>query len=348
MLIQKEIEAIEISKRQKQIGKLLFVAVIVAAIIYTFRDLAGAIAEQLAKTTPAVIAGICVLTTIYHVIEGTIITILAKRYNGGFTVGKGIVNAFFCSFYRVATLGSGAGVAAIVYLGEHGVEYSKSFGLYTLQYAFHKISIAFFSVILLLLNWDYMYSRFADYIEILLAGYLLTLVITLGLVLVCCSEKLHRILFRFAGFVNEKLDGKFDEPLAMLREQCRMLEVSAREILHRKRLAAAVVGLDLLKFCMWYAIPYLVFRAQSDITVSQTMAVTSLSVMLAAVLPSPAGIGSTEFVFTALFSGIVGTGLAGSASLLYRFGTFVFPFLVGAVVVVVRRRRSGKYSENRE
>ena len=41
--------------------------------------------------------------------------------------------------------------------------------------------------------------------------------------------------------------------------------------------------------------------------------------------------------FTALFSGIVGTGLAGSASLLYRFGTFVFPFLVGAVVVIIRR-----------
>ena len=71
--------------------------------------------------------------------------------------------------------------------------------------------------------------------------------------------------------------------------------------------------------------------------IPQTMAVTSLSVMLAAVIPSPAGIGSTEFVFTALFSGIVGTGLAGSASLLYRFGTFVFPFLVGAVVVIIRR-----------
>ena len=124
MLIQKETEAIDISKRQKQTVKLVFAAAIAAAIIYTFRDLAGPIAEQLAKTTPAVIAGICVLTTIYHVIEGAIITILAKRYNGGFTVGKGIVNAFFFSFYRVETLGSGAGVAAIVYLGAHVVEYS--------------------------------------------------------------------------------------------------------------------------------------------------------------------------------------------------------------------------------
>lgn len=56
------------------------------------------------------------------------------------------------------------------------------------------------------------------------------------------------------------------------------------------------------------------------------MAITALSVMLAAVIPAPAGIGSTEFVFTGLFAGIVGTGIAGSASLLYRFATFVFHF----------------------
>ena len=70
--------------------------------------------------------------------------------------------------------------------------------------------------------------------------------------------------------------------------------------------------------------------------------------MLAAVIPSPAGIGSTEFVFTTLFAGIVGTGMAGSASLLYRFGTFVFPFLVGTVVVLIRHFRRKKISGNRK
>lgn len=323
-------------------------AVIIAVIIYTFRDSAGQIAEQLAKTTPAVIAGICGLTVAYHLMEGLITMILAKQYNPEFTFGMGVANAFFCSFYRVATFGSGAGVAAIVYLGEHGVAYSKSFGLYTLQYAFHKISIALFSVILLLMNWGYMYSRFEDYIEILIAGYLLTLVITVGLVVVCCSNRLHRILFRTAGFFNEKLGGKFDETLASLREQCRMLEVSAKDILRKKSVVAGVTALSLLKCCMWYVIPYLVFHSQCDITASQTMAVTSLSVMLAAVLPAPAGIGSTEFVFTTLFSGITGTGLAGSAALLYRFGTFVFPFLVGAAVVLVRRIRSGRRFQKQE
>ena len=286
------------------------VLVIIGIIVYTFRDSAGPILEQLEKTTPAVIAGICAMTVVYHCVEGVITTLLAKQYNREFTLGMGITNAFLCSFYRVATLGSGAGVAAIVYLGEHGIEYSKSFGMYMLQYAFHKISIAFFSMILFTLNWNYMRVHFGEYMWLLLAGYLITLIITVVLILFSCSRQFHRMLLWVVDFFNGKTKGRFDPQAAMLHDQCQMLEDASRQ---------------------------LIFLGQGEITLPQTMAVTSLSVMLAAVIPSPAGIGSTEFVFTALFSGIVGTGLAGSASLLYRFGTFVFPFLVGAVVVIIRR-----------
>lgn len=113
-----------------------------------------------------------------------------------------------------------------------------------------------------------------------------------------------------------------------------------------------MIFLCLLKCCFWYGIPYLLFKGvqfqgNPALTLSQVLAITSLSVMLAAVIPSPAGIGSTEFVFTTLFAGIVGTGMAGSASLLYRFGTFVFPFLVGTVVVLIRHFRRKKISGNR-
>ena len=74
------------------------------------------------------------------------------------------------------------------------------------------------------------------------------------------------------------------------------------------------------------------------LTLLQSWAVTSLAFMLAAVIPSPAGIGSSEFVFTALFTVLVGTGEAGSAALLYRFATFVLPFVIGGVVVLLHKR----------
>lgn len=316
--------------------------VLIGIIVYTFRDSAGPILAQLKETTPAVIVGICVMTMVYHVLEGLITTILAKQYQPEFTWGMGITNALYCSFYRVATLGSGSGVAAIYYLNEHGVTYGQAFGLYMLQYAFHKISIALFSLLFFGLSWDYMCQHFSEYAGLLTAGYGITIAITLGLILFCCSAGFHKLLFRVLDFVNGKMKNRFEPLLRQLREQCGMMEESSRHLLKRKAVVAEVVALTLVKLGFWYAIPYLVFRAENVIALHEVMAVTSLSVMLAAVLPAPAGIGSTEFVFTSLFSEILETGDAGAAALLYRFGTFAFPFLVGAVVVVVRQIKMRK------
>ncbi len=329
----------KISKRQKQALKWLLVVVCIGIIGYTFRDSAGPIFRQLKETAPMVVVGICLMSFVCYLIEGWITTALAKQYHPAFTYATGVKNAFYCAFCRVATLGSGAGVAAIYYLGENGIDYSKGFGLYMLQYAFHKVGIAIFSAILFGLNFQYMRGHFGSYTGLLFAGYGITLVITAGLILFCCSKQFHRLIFIILDFANRKLKGRLQNFIAELQSQCGMMEESSRFLLKKKGLVVGVILLDLLKFGFCYGIPYLVFLGHAECTFSQVMAVTSLSVMLAAVIPAPAGIGSTEFVFTSLFAGIVGEGLAGSASLLYRFATFVFPFLVGALMLAVGRMR---------
>ena len=277
------------------------------------------------------------MTIGYHLIEGLITTLLAREYNPDFSYRKGVANAFFCSFYRVATLGSGAGVAGVVYLGENGVEHSIGFGLYMLQYAFHKISIALFSVIFFCVSWEYMYAHFSSYMWLLMAGYAVTFIITLVLILLCCSTAFHKVLFYFLDWLDCKLNRRFDVQIASLRGECQMLERASKHILKKKGLVAEVVLLSTVRNTFWYGIPYFIFAGCADVTPVQTMAVTSLAVMLAAVIPAPGGIGSTELVFTSLSAGIVGTGLAGSAALLYRFATFIFPFLLGFFIVIARR-----------
>lgn len=68
--------------------------------------------------------------------------------------------------------------------------------------------------------------------------------------------------------------------------------------------------------------------------------------MLAAVIPTPAGIGSSEFVMIAMFGAIVGSAKAGAMALLYRFATFVFPCALGAAYAakfaVIKQRKNKK------
>lgn len=328
---------ITINDKQKQIIKWGFVAVILGAIIYTFRDLAGPILEELKKTSPLMVLIICVSSAAYELVEGWITYGFARQYNPQFSYKRGVISAFFISFYRVATLGSGAGVAAIYYFNENDIPVSKGTGMYMIEYVLHKLSIAIFSGIFFVVNWGYMNRYFGEYSIVLVAGYLLTVVIAGGLVLVICWAKLHRGIAIILDKLNKS--GKLDEKITYLKEQFIIMEEAAAFLLKRGSFILITILKNLLKLAFWYGIPFLIFYGNDKVSLAQAMAITSLSVMMAAVVPAPAGIGSTEFIFTLLFSVTVGTTEAGSASLLYRFATFVFPFAAGGCIVLLRRLR---------
>ncbi|MCC2243238.1 flippase-like domain-containing protein [Roseburia sp. CLA-AA-H204] len=315
---------------------MVFVIAIVAIIIYTFRDSAGPILKELSTTAPWVVITICGAGVMYNVVEGWINYSFAKQYNPQFTYRMGVESAFYCSFYRVATLGSGAGVAAVYYFNEKGIPVFQGTGMYMVEYAIHKVTIAIFSIIFFLLNFGFMKEHYSEYFNLLIAGYVLTAVIATALLLFCCSKKFHGILLFLVDKLNRK--GKFDAQAAMLREQCGILEDAAGMLLTKGKLIASIVAKNLLKFAFCYGIPFVILYREYGLTLLQSWAVTSLAFMLAAVIPSPAGIGSSEFVFTALFTVLVGTGEAGSAALLYRFATFVLPFVIGGVVVLLHKR----------
>lgn len=325
-----------ISKKSKQLLKWVFVVAIVAAIVYTFRDLVEPIYEELKQTAAWVVVVICFAAVLYHLVEGWINYSFARVYNPDFTYGMGVESAFYCSFYRVATLGSGAGVAAVYYFNEKGIPASKGTGMYMVEYVVHKMTIALFSVIFFLINYGYMKEHFSEYFPLLAAGYVVTALIAAGLLLFCCSKKFHQLILWMLGKLNRK--GKFDKQVESLKEQCHILEDATAELMTKASLIVSVVLKNLLKFAFCYAIPFIILYQEYGLTLLQSWAITSVSFMLAAVIPSPAGIGSSEFVFTAMFAAIVGTGEAGSAALLYRFATFVMPFLIGAVIVLLRKR----------
>lgn len=329
----------KLTDTQKNIVKWICVCIILGLIIYVFRDSAGPIIDQLKKTSLKVVLLIILATLLYGVFESLITWILARQYNPNFRYRQAFGMTYFCSFYRTVTLGSGAGVAAIVYMSGNGVRASEACGMYTIEYAIHKMSIALMSAILFFMNFSFMKDKFADYKLYLIIGYAMTVVITACLVLFACATWFHKFLYALMELFNFK--GKFTEQFKKIRGQCLIMEKTSKKLLHKKAMLASLVLINFVKLSCWFFIPYIVLdnmniRASFETLVPmETLAVTAVCVMLAAVIPTPAGIGSSEFVLIGLFSGLVGAPAAGAMSLLYRFATFVFPCAIGAVVAAL-------------
>ncbi|SDB01694.1 lysylphosphatidylglycerol synthase transmembrane domain-containing protein [Eubacterium oxidoreducens] len=325
---------------KKTLAKVIFVIILILIVIYTFHDSAGTIMQQIAQTSLWLIIAVCLVSVIYHLFEGGILFLLSRVHSKDIHYGHCVACAFYAAFYRVATLGGGAGVAAVYYLDKKGLEYSKGTGVYTMMYVFHRISIMLFTTVFFLISWKFMAEHYSTYKGYLIVGYVLTFGICLGITLLGCWPKAHSIVVGLAKKINKS--GKFDAQIALLEENVVVLEESFMDMIKRKSLILKMIVLNFLKLACWYSIPYILMYQFTDLTIVQSWAITALSVMIAAVIPAPAGVASTEFVYTMLYGVVVGVSYAGSSVLLYRFATFIVPFLIGIVFVILHRRDKGE------
>ena len=324
-------------KKKNFIAKLIFVAVLLAIILYTFKDSALSIFNQLTQTSLKVIIGVCVSSVIYHMFEAWITFSLARRYTPGITYLKAIGGAFYCSFYRLATLGSGGGVAMVYYLGRFGVGYSEGIGLYMVQYIMHRVSIALFCAVLFLFNMQFMAANYSTYGVYLALAFCLTAVIAFLLCMLIISPKFHGVILRLAGKLNRS--GRFDRWVEKLESTAQILETTSAKLLKEKGTLIGILIKDMVKLCFWFGIPFIVLYGTSYMTIPQILAVTSLAVLTASAIPTPSGIGALELIMTAMFAVLVGVELGGAVMILYRFGTFIFPFIVGGIYMILLKVR---------
>ncbi len=315
--------------------KILFVIALILIILYTFWGSWNDIANQLAHTSITILLMIATSSVIYHVFEGWITYSLARRYNPDFKYREGFQCAFYCSFYRLSTLGSGQGVAAVVFLGRRNIEYSEALGLYLIQYMLHKISIAAFSGIFFLLNWKVMMANYKPYIGYLLLAYGLTVAICIGLILRAVYPRAHAIILGLPHTRNR--NHNWDNLMQKLDESAELLRKSSSELLTDAKTIIAIILKTLAKLCFWYCIPFLILFGSGQVNLLTSLSVTSLSIMTAAVIPTPAGIGSMELIMTRLFRELVARPEAAAVTLLYRIATFIFPFVVGGIFIIGSR-----------
>ncbi|MCC8029975.1 MAG: flippase-like domain-containing protein [Lachnospiraceae bacterium] len=324
-------------KKRRTWAKVIFAFILIGIIIYTFRGSWKSILQQVADTALPILALIAGATVIYHLIEAWITYSLAKLYCPAFRYRNAVCNAFCCSFYRLATLGSGSGVAAVVYLGRHGVGYAEATGMYTIQYIIHRVSVAVFSGVTFLLNWQIMSEHYKNYAVYLILAYILTAVICVLCILLVIFPKFHSAVLKLARLLNFR--HKYDGWIRRLEDSIVVLEQSSGILLGNAGKIVTSILKNMVKLCAWYCIPFLILLNGGQLSFLSSVSVTSLSVMTATVIPTPAGIGSTELIMTGLFSIMLGVDKAGAVTLLYRIATFILPFLIGGGMILVNRVR---------
>lgn len=318
-------------KINSNILKWAFILALIAFAIIKNQDFTASAIEEISKTKTNEIIVCLALANLFFLFEGIVISQITKTCDNRLTVFQGITCAYMCAFYRLATLGSGNGIAQLYYYNVHGIDVATGTGMAVSQYTIQKITIAVFGILAFFGIVWFGDSDITKYSKYMLMGTVLIGFVCVFLLLITVSKKISDLVMLIARKIVKpkwKLYKKLDE--AQNAIDC--LQNQSRKIWKNKWLFVQVVLLDIGKLASWYMIPGFLFSDDYDVNLITCMLLMAVCNMVGCVMIAPSGVGTLEFVFAIFFSAIIPNGKAIAATIIiYRFFTWILPFCIGII-----------------
>ncbi len=321
----------------KFVGNSLLLLIIIAIIIYVLKNSLHDIIWQLRQTDIEILIGVVILGMAYQMIEGVNIARITQFFQKSFTWKDGFFCAAYVVFYRVISFGSGTSVSEIVYYHKKGVQTSEGIGIAAMHLINYKIAVMLFAIIGLVFQLPELYHHAPKMIPFILLGVAVTFVVVFAIIFLSSNQKVHVWLIEKVKKHLKK--EKWLKRLEKVNEQIFSLRRAIKSITEDHLGIVKLLAINVVKLVFWYSIPFFVLRDSHDFSFFLIFSLMSFTTVLSGVIPAPAGIGSFEFVYMFLFHPLVGTVDAAASMLLYRFASYMLPFLIGMIYVLVTKRR---------
>ncbi|MHC5374686.1 lysylphosphatidylglycerol synthase transmembrane domain-containing protein [Enterococcus sp. LJL120] len=326
------------NSKNRLIMNIAFLVVIFVLIIIVGENSFKDIFQQLASTSLLTLFIVVLLGFLYQLLEGKVVQLIADPFCEEFSQKDGFFLSGSVAFYRVITLGAGTLVSEVQYYREKGMKMSQGIGVTVLHMMMYKLAVLTYAVFGLVLQFSRLWHERPQYIALVLFGIVVTAIIVIALALLASSINLQVGVMLFCNkvFKSRKIRDWIDN----LNLQIFSLRETFQTIVQDRTKILRIYYWSLFKLFFWYLIPYaILFQLHPNLNFLTSLSFISMVVVTAGVIPTPAGVGSFEFIYLLLFRPLVGEVDTLSSLLLYRFSTYVLPFLIGLVYVLLKKRR---------
>lgn len=275
-----------------------------------------------------------------YFMEGMTIACMMSTVLTGFPVRKGIGIAYLCEFYRLITMGNGSGFAEIYYMHKSGIETGTATVLTMHQYLCKRIGMILLgSIGFVILSLDSGKRDFyGSYVGFMMTGGLVCFAVIAFFLCLTLSSRVTAVILAVMDWLAAKFPSR-GEKIRVWKEQAALLNQSGKMVLKQKRRIAGAILIQIGKLLLFYAIPVYLLRENKLLGTADCLCLMAVTYMLSGVIPSPSGAGSLEFVYLLFFTEFIEAKTAVPAILVFRFATWIIPFVIGGVVHLIYKEQ---------
>lgn len=328
-------------KKKRRWIQLLLMGIILLLFWFLYKNSLKEGLQEISRISSGTKWGLLGASTGYMILEGLIVWNASGAEKQKIRRRDGICCAYYCSFLRLMTFGTGGGIGEVVFLTKKGISAAKATGMSMLQYLLQKTAVAMMGIAAACLYLCRQPERNRYLETYIFFAVLITVGIGAGLALVLFSQTFRNCLMKVLHITGNRFPAIREREL-LVQMQMENLQLGGQLLFRDFRRMAWILILNGLKYLCWFSVPYLLYGESAGISLLTSWMLMALATMLAGVIPAPGGYGSIEFVLLLLFSSILRKGQVFSLSVLYRFVTSFCPFFVGAALVGIKKHNHSR------
>ena len=285
-----------------------------------------------------------ILFLVYMFFKSIVMWLMAASFNKSFRFRNSLrLNMETNFFHAITPFASGGQPYEIYSLRKNGIKVADSTNISIECFITYQISLVTLGLFAIISNRLFnLYPSNKILAKLVTIGFIMNLLVIVGLFVLTFATKLSDILVKFGIDVLYKLKIVKDKEKTKERFSKTLSEFhdGARILLNNKKKFIGCILLQFISLISLYLIPFaLIMGANITYINPLVVIVTSAYVMLiGAFVPIPGGTGGLEYGFVAFFSNFITGSSVNAIMLVWRFITYYFGMILGAILLSTKRR----------
>ena len=331
------------NKKKHFITAILATLFLVLVLYLIFHDSLDEIKTQLFQADKRTLLILVIFGNLYILLDGWVLHYMIVKNHERCTLWQAVRLAYMVVFFNVTTFAAGTKPAQIYDLyQESQIKPGKSFGILTMEYVSHKLTIVLYAAVMLCFFHTVLFQIPGLEKNYLLAGFGISFAVLTFLTMFCINQKFAPWLLRCCEHIKkESIKEKAKAGIAQLEEFSRVGSVVIKD----KKQWIGLIFRNAVKMTCLYILPAIAIFAVTGkmlpLSLLECLAFSSIMQLLIGVIPSSGGMGSTELLFLMLFGSMTGKSVCGAAMILYRIATYYLPFLISIPLLFLGKRSTG-------
>ncbi len=296
---------------------------------------------------------IILVSMIPYLLEGYILKMFVNLYNKAYTYKQGLVNALSGGFFCGITPFSSGGQFAQVYIfKKQGIEPTNSVGILLLYFIIYQVSMVGYTLVILLLKFNKFYTEFSSFVSLALVGFIVNSVVISALLAGAMSSRFQNFLTGTVLKIGHKchLIKNYEVAKINLDHKLENFRTELNVMRRHKKIILKAFFLVLIRLTVQYSIPFLTMLALGEhlpITdYFDYLGICAFIFLITAFIPIPGASGGSEATYVLLYGFVMGSVLAPSSMLIWRFSTYYIIMIIGCLVFSLNREINRRARED--